>query len=73
MESAMNTTMCATVCRVCRRCLLVCDHCTRQAVAVRTDQARCFRPGDHVCIYFDGVMTRSIPPQINADCIECCC
>lgn len=68
----MNTTMCATICRVCNRSLLVCDHDTNQFVVVRTNRACCFCPGDHVCIHFNGAMTNSIPPQINATCIECC-
>lgn len=68
----METTMCATVCRVCNRALLVCDHCTNQMVIVHTNHACCFCPGNHVCIHFNGVMTGSMPPQINATCICCC-
>lgn len=69
----MNTTMCATVCRVRSGSLLVCDHCTNQFVVVHTNRACCFCPGSHVCIHYNGVMAQSMPPQINADCIECCC
>ena len=65
-----NTTMIATVREVecCR--LLVCDHCTNQEVLVLTDDACCFNCGDCVCIHYNGVMTRSIPPQITATCIS---
>ena len=75
METTMNTTMCATVCRVCPCHLLVCDHSTHQEVLVHTDSACCFRCGECVCIHFSGAMTASIPPQITAACIHrvrCC-
>ena len=70
MEPIGMTTMLATVCRVWRCALCVCDHSTDQEVIVHYDCACCFRPGERVCIHYDGVMTRSIPPQINAICVE---
>ena len=70
MSCCKNETMHATVCKVCPCHLEVCEHCTDQEVLVRTDNARCFCPGDHVCIHYDGRMTKSIPPQITADCVE---
>ena len=70
METAMNTTMLATVCRVQNHCLLVCDHCNNQEVVVHCSSACCFCPGERVCIHYNGVMTNSMPPQISADCIE---
>ncbi|MCI8573956.1 MAG: hypothetical protein HFF89_05940 [Oscillibacter sp.] len=50
--------------------LLVCDLCTSQEVLVHTPEACCFCVGERVCITYDGVMTRSIPPQIHASCIR---
>lgn len=78
MESTptANTTMCATVLRVCRCALCVCDHATSQEVMVHTPQSCCFHVGQQICIEFSGAMTMSIPPQITADCIRpvrCCC
>lgn len=58
--------MFATVLAVCRSSLLVRDHTSSQDVVVRTSQTRCFSPGDRVQIWFSGMMTRSIPPQITA-------
>lgn len=46
--------------------LLVLDLDTRQRVLVNTPMAQFFRPGDQVNIWYDGAMTRSIPPQISA-------
>lgn len=70
----MNTTMCATMCatvrEVCPYHLLVCDHSTDQVVLVHTRNACHFSCGDCVCIYFNGAMTASIPPQITACCIR---
>lgn len=62
----------ATVCSVDCPHMLVCDHCTRQEVAVHmpTPCHCCFCPGDCVCIEFSGAMTASLPPQISADCIR---
>ena len=60
----------ACVLRVCCCELLVCDlHCC-QEVLVHTDNACCFCVGEHVCIEYNGVMTRSVPPQINATCVK---
>lgn len=50
--------------------LLVFDRRNQQRVIVHTKEAGCFHPGNLVRIYYDGVMTRSIPPQINADRIR---
>lgn len=46
--------------------LLVLDLQTRQNVMVNTPNARWFRPGELVRIWYNGVMTASIPPQITA-------
>mgnify|MGYP000243330278 FL=1 len=46
--------------------LLVLDLDARQRVLVNTPDASRFRPGDTIRIWYDGVMTASIPPQINA-------
>lgn len=46
--------------------LLVLDLATRQRVIVNTPDARFFRPGDLVRIWYSGAMTMSIPPQITA-------
>ena len=46
--------------------LLVIDLDTRQDVIVNTLASRQFRPGYVVNIWYDGIMTNSIPPQINA-------
>ena len=67
----MNTTMMATVLRTGCRCLVVCDHFNSQEVIVHTDEAHCFSQGDCVCIQYNGAMTRSMPPQINA--LSICC
>lgn len=70
MESAMNTTMLATVCKVecCKLC--VCDMCNQQEVVVHYQNACCFHVGDCVCIHYNGIMAQSMPPQITATCIE---
>lgn len=69
-----NTTMTALVCKANRCDLCVCDCNTHQEVIVHYDCACHFHEGDKVCIHYNGVMTRSLPPQICADCIEriCC-
>lgn len=46
--------------------LLVLDLDTRQQVVVHTPQARMFRPGEQVMVWYSGAMTNSIPPQITA-------
>lgn len=75
-ECRQSVTMNARVLRVCCCELLVCDLCTCQEVVVHTDNACCFRPGQCVCIEYDGAMTMSIPPQIGAACVTllngCC-
>ena len=50
--------------------LLVLDLDTQQRVIVNTPVAHLFRPGDQVNIWYNGVMTRSIPPQIYAQSIR---
>lgn len=50
--------------------LLVLDRETRQRVVVHTPAANRFQPGDLVRIWYNGVMTNSIPPQISAQRIE---
>lgn len=60
----------ATVLEVQCSSLLVCDHCTSQEVLVHTSNAHCYCVGDQICITYNGIMTRSIPPQITADCIR---
>ena len=78
-ECREPVTMNARVLRTGRCELLVCDMCGCQEVLVHTDNACCFQPGQCVCITYNGVMTRSIPPQITADCVKplnnggCCC
>lgn len=75
MESTVNesVTMKACILRVCCCDLLVCDLCTCQKVCVHTPEACCFHVGQKVCIEYSGAMTRSIPPQITADCIKPLC
>ena len=46
--------------------LLVFDRRNRQRVHVYFSGACRFRPGELVCIRYNGVMTRSVPPQISA-------
>ena len=46
--------------------MLVLDLESRQRVIVNTPDAYLFRPGEVVRIRYNGVMTRSIPPQITA-------
>lgn len=58
--------MIATVERVRPGLLVVRDRRTFRTVLVNTWQTRCIFPGDVVSILFNGVMTRSIPPQITA-------
>ena len=70
VEPDKSVTMYATVCRSCASQLLVCDHCTNQAVVVHAGNALCFCPGCQVCIHYNRVMTHSIPPQISATCIH---
>ena len=66
MEPAMSEVMSATVLRVRRGELLVCDCATRREVVVHTDQACCIR--------YSGAMTNSLPPQISADTVtHMCC
>ena len=78
MESTPNemVTLNACILRVCCCDLLCCDLCTSQQVLVHTQDACCFRVGEHVCIEYNGVMTNSLPPQITDTCIRrmyCCC
>ena len=57
--------MLATILEVWSNRLLVRDHANSQNVIVNTNvNLRCFFPGDTVTILYNGVMTKSIPPQI---------
>ena len=58
--------MMATVVRVNARTLLVRDLSSGQQVLVHWGNARSFRVGDTVRITYNGSMTFSVPPQINA-------
>ena len=58
--------MCATILEVQRDRLLVRDNSTSQIVAVNTRFACNFRVNNRVKIFYNGIMTMSIPPQINA-------
>lgn len=60
MEPDKSVTMYATVCRSCASQLLVCDHCTNQAVVVHAGNALCFCPGCQVCIHYNGVIQQVI-------------
>lgn len=59
-------TMQAIVIRVRPGDLLVFDESMSQTVIVHTPQACRFRVGNCVTIFYSGIMTRSIPPQITA-------
>lgn len=59
-------TMHATVLRIQKGDLLVRDHRNAQEVIVHTRFARRFRVGDRVLIFYNGIMTMSLPPQITA-------
>lgn len=56
----------ATVERVRPDRLVVRERRNGRTVIVNTRPARCIFPGDIVSILYNGVMTRSIPPQITA-------
>lgn len=58
--------MIATVREVRGNRLLVRDHASQQNVIVNTNRTGCIFVGDRVSILYNGVMTRSIPPQITA-------
>ncbi|MCM1133752.1 MAG: YobA family protein [Ruminococcus flavefaciens] len=57
--------MCATVSCVEDNRLMVINNNTQQEVAVNTNCLD-FEQGDRVKIIYNGIMTMSIPPQINA-------
>ncbi len=59
-------TMQATVLAVRGGSLLVYDHNASQRVVVHTARPCRFQIGSFVCIRYNGIMTRSIPPQITA-------
>ena len=52
----------------CALLVLDCEECRK--VLVLTEDACHFCEGDLICIWYNGVMTRSIPPQIRADRIR---
>ncbi len=62
MQAAILTVSCDS--------LLVFDRRNHQRVHVHFSGACRFRPSELVCIRYNGVMTRSIPPQITADSIR---
>lgn len=74
-NSQETVTMTAKILRVCPCELLVCDLCASQEVLVHAPEACCFRPGQRVCITYNGAMTASLPPQITAQsiCLLCGC
>lgn len=55
--------MCATILEVQRDRLLVRDNSTSQIVSVNTRFACNFRVNNRVKIFYNGIMTMSIPPQ----------
>ena len=65
MELQMAELFC-TVMEIREGALLVCDHCNARTVVVHTELARCFCPGDRLCVLYSGAMTMSIPPQLTA-------
>ena len=58
--------MCGTILEVNHDSLLIRDSRTDQEVLVRTNCTCGFQRGDRVNVLFNGAMTMSIPPQINA-------
>lgn len=60
------TIMLAIVLEVRRGSLLVRDLATGQNVVVNTNNARRFQRGDRIGIWYNGIMTNSLPPQISA-------
>lgn len=63
------TTINGTILEVQNDFLLICDNSTSQKVLVRTPNTNCFCVGDNICVKFNGIMTMSLPPQINATLI----
>ena len=61
----------ARVMRAERCCLWVCDLETEQILLVHYHRACCFAAGDCVCVRYNGMMTRSVPPQITAIDVTC--
>ena len=60
------TRMCAVILEVNPDNLLVRDSATRQEILVHTNCICGFRKNDRIIILYNGIMTMSIPPQINA-------
>lgn len=60
----------ATVISIDPRGLLVRDSATGQEVFVNFNNPNAFSPGDLIRISYNGMMTRSIPPQISATSIR---
>lgn len=58
--------MIAIVQQVRQNSLLVRDRNNFNRVVVNTNNTRCFFVGDIVSILYNGITTRSIPPQISA-------
>ncbi len=58
--------MCATILNVNRNNLLVRDNATSQEVIVHTSCTCNFHVNERINIVYNGRMTMSLPPQINA-------
>lgn len=69
---ASMAVMIATVLKVQKCDLLVCDLSNDCEVLVHCAKACCFCVDDKIRIEYSGIMTMSIPPQISATCITCC-
>lgn len=60
------TRMCAVILEINRDNLLVQDSETNQEVLVHTNCTCNLNVNDRILILYNGIMTMSIPPQINA-------
>lgn len=68
-----NETLTATVLSVHEGYLMVFNDANGQQVHVNFEYAHHFCPGQQVTVRYNGVMTRSIPPQITAEDITPFC
>ncbi len=64
-----SISMAASVKEVRCHSLIVRNVRTAEEIVVHTNDSFRFFCGDIVCIRYNGIMTRSIPPQITASCI----
>ncbi|MDR1701803.1 MAG: YobA family protein, partial [Sporomusaceae bacterium] len=62
--------MIATVIKTNPESMLVIDAATGNEVRVNFRDARKFHPGNTIRIIYNGIMTKSFPPQISADSIK---